>query len=416
MYSRRTGPDAGMTAHSTLDSESFQNLLARAFVVQEGLTDAQSRSAIVELLHLMVAGELDVDGAMHLIANRARNVANATGVAIGLVKGDQLVYHAGSGSAATYIGRHVRATLRVSANIEARQEILRVENAQTDAGIGAAICRQFGTKSILILPIYHARALAGVLEVFFSEAHAFQDREVYTYQLMARVVEKAICVVQHEQNKSWAAVPLTMSQALEQITPQMQRRPSDSRSLANKHAVFQTCEAVVAEAGKLPSKREGPAGAATMITYRPKRVPSRMRLWKVVDRAAVVTVLVTASWIAYSYRFPASPLGASERRRSNAIKQQVPFVPQKLVSANKDASKPQTASNPMEQMRARRTPQRVRIGDDEVNDISEDVTVRYFSPKPTPRQVRVGDYQIDYVSEDVTVRRFIPKVAVASPK
>jgi hypothetical protein len=72
----------------------------------------------------------------------------------------------------------------------------------------------------------------------------------------------------------------------------------------------------------------------------------------------------------------------------------------------------------MEEMResARRTPQRARIGDDEVNDISEDVTVRYFSPKPTPRQVRVGDYQIDYVSEDVTVRRFIPKVAVASPK
>ena len=65
--------------------------------------DSQSLSAIVEVQRLIAKGELDVDGAMHLIVDCARNVANATGVAIGLLKGDQLVYRAGSGSAATYI-------------------------------------------------------------------------------------------------------------------------------------------------------------------------------------------------------------------------------------------------------------------------------------------------------------------------
>ena len=366
-----------MSAHFTLDPESFQNLLASAFVVQESLMDTQSLSAIVEVRHLIVAGKLDVDGAMHLIADRARNVANATGVAVGLLKGDQLVYRAGSGSAATYIGRHVIATLSVSAETEASREILRVENAQTDARIEAAICRQFGAKSLLILPIYHDRAVAGVLEVLFSEAHAFQDREVRTYQLMARVVGEAMSHAgQLEQKKALAAELSTMPQAIPQITPQMRKFLNGSGSPANKHAIFQACGAV----------RASPAGAATMITHRAKPVPLHKRLWKVAG-AAVVTVLVIASWIAYSYRRPASPLGASARQRSNAID--------------------------MEEARkaARSTPQRVRVGDNELDYVTEDVTVRYFTPKPTRQQVRVRDSQVDYISEDVTVHYFTPKPA-----
>ena len=81
----------------------------------------------------------------------------------------------------SYIGRQVTASLTVSADTTQRARILRVENAQTDTRIEAAICRQFGAHSLLILAIYQARALAGVLEVLFSEAHTFQDREVRTY-------------------------------------------------------------------------------------------------------------------------------------------------------------------------------------------------------------------------------------------
>ena len=92
-----------MSTHSSLDRESFQQLLASAFAVQESQMDSQSLSLIVEAQQLITRGDLDVDGAMHRIVDSARNVANATGVAIGLLKGDRLVYRAGSGSAATYI-------------------------------------------------------------------------------------------------------------------------------------------------------------------------------------------------------------------------------------------------------------------------------------------------------------------------
>ncbi|HET7441080.1 MAG TPA: GAF domain-containing protein, partial [Terriglobales bacterium] len=179
-----------MSARSTLDPESFQKILASAFAVQECLADTQALSAIVQVRRLMMRGELDVNGAMQVIADRARKVADATGVAIAVLKRDQLVYQAGSGSATASIGRQVTATLSVSA--KTKSEILRVENAETDKRIGAAICRQRGAKSLLILPIYQDRGMAGVLEVLFSEAHAFQECEVLTYQLMVRAVEDAI--------------------------------------------------------------------------------------------------------------------------------------------------------------------------------------------------------------------------------
>ena len=137
-----------MSTHSSLDPECFQKLLADAFVVQESGIESRSLSAVVELQGRVATGELDVDRAMHMVADRARNVADATGIAIALLKGEQLVYRAGSGSSAACVGRHVTAILSVSKNTQSRDEILRVENAQADGRIEAAICRQFGARSL----------------------------------------------------------------------------------------------------------------------------------------------------------------------------------------------------------------------------------------------------------------------------
>ncbi len=108
-----------MNTHFTLDRESFQNLLARASLAQEYLDSQkathpgvdlppkpaigeqpkeaspvdyiQSLSAIGAVQRSIATDEVDVDGAMAMIADHARNVANASGAAIGLLEGDNLV-------------------------------------------------------------------------------------------------------------------------------------------------------------------------------------------------------------------------------------------------------------------------------------------------------------------------------------
>src|SRR5207244_5672329 len=99
----------------------------------------QSLSTTVAVQRLIATDDVDVDGAMALIADQARNVANADGVAIGLLEGDNLVYRAGSGGAAAYRGLYVKAALSVA---HASGEILRADNAQTAARDTGPVGRQ----------------------------------------------------------------------------------------------------------------------------------------------------------------------------------------------------------------------------------------------------------------------------------
>jgi len=369
-----------MNTHFTLDRESLQNLLARASLAQEYLDSQkatcpavdrlpkpaigeqpkeaspvdyiQSLSAIVAVQRAIATDEVDVDGAMALIADQARNVANANGVAIGLIESDNLVYRAGSGAAATYIGRHVKATLTVPC---ASGEILRVENTQTDARIEAAICRQFGAKALLIVAICRGRAVAGAMEIFFGDAHAFQDREVRTYQLMAGLVAEAIS----------HAAQLELQQALP---------AEDGKEHVHSAEAQRASEA---ERGELSVFRRS-TGVAAMIAQAAKRLLLHQCRWK---PAAVVIVLVMAGWVAYTHRGPISPVSISELPRSNAIEQQVSFAPEK--PAANSTSKPQTApvATQKKKKTAGTTSQRPRVWRD-VDYIAEDVTVRYVTLKP----------------------------------
>jgi hypothetical protein len=388
--------------YSSLDRGSFQRLLANAFEVQESQLDSQSLSAINEIQRLIGKGALDVDGAIRSIADCARNVANATGVAIGLLKGDQLVYRAGSGGATTYIGRRVMATLTVPADTLASREILRVENTQTDPRIEAAICRQFGAKSLIIFLICHNHTAAGVLEVFFSEAHAFQNREVRTYLLMVGLIEDAMShAAQLEERKSLTAEVSNTQHAIEQTERECLNEGSMLHP-ANTHAIDQNSGAGVVVKELAVSRQ--PALLIT-IMQRAKEIMLHKRRWNVAA-AVVAIVLVLTCWIAYSGRHPASPLGSSALPSSTAIEPQVPFQPTKTMPA-KTTFKVQPAPASLKGPKpAQATLQVKRASRNDVRYFGDDVTVRYFTPKFAPHRMRVRKSQVVYIGDDVTVHHF----------
>jgi hypothetical protein len=405
-----------MSTDSSPDRESFQHFLANAFAVQESEMDSESLSAILEVHRLVTRGELGVDGAMHLIVDSARDVANAAGVAIGLLEGDQLIYQAGSGCSSTYIGSRVTASLTASANARTRREILCVENAQTDTRIEAAICRQFGAKSLLILPIYHDRALVGVFEVLFSEAHSFQDREVRTYRLMAGLIEAAMIQASRvEQKENLAVEPPTIPYATDQNAPQREVFLNDDGSTPDpkdKHAIYQRWGAALAAGRKAPVLRRR-AVLAMMMVQRAKEVASHKFRWNVA-LAAVATVFGLTFWIADSDRGPASPLRSSDPPRSTE-RQQVPFEAMKPtpVEAASGTSKGRAAPSPVKEERPASTRvRRVRAGQNEVDYIGDDVTVRHFTYRPAAQHKRAVENRVAYIGDDVTVRYFTPRPAV----
>jgi GAF domain len=422
-----------MFIYSSLDRNALQKLLANAFAVQQSQMDKQWLSAIVEVQGLIGRRELDVDGTMQLIVDRAQTVANATGVAIALFKGHQLVYRAGSGSAADYVGRQVMATLSVPADTTGGREILRVEDVETDTRIQAEICRQFGAKSLLILLIYHEQSVAGVLEVFFSEAHAFQDCEVRAYRLMAGLIGEAMSQATHlEREKTGTAPrPAVPNLAVSNLAvsnpavPNIVQQSPPQRTVvlnhtgstpdADRRAIQQPCQATAAVDGKLSVLKQS-AVLATALIQQAKRASWGGRRWNVAA-AAVAAVLVLTSWFVYNNRRPASSFRPSAVQAPTVVEPQAPALRVKQVSANGTPTLQPAPVLVKPAGTGRASLRRVRVGENEVDYIGDDVTIRYFTPKPKPttRRVRVGASEVAYIGDDVTVRYFKPQAAAVPP-
>jgi|HubBroStandDraft_6_1064221.scaffolds.fasta_scaffold21603_3 putative methionine-R-sulfoxide reductase with GAF domain len=404
-----------MNSQSTLDRETFQRLLASAFAVQESQIDRESLSAILAVQRSVASGKLDLGGAMHSVVESARTVANASGVAIGLLRGHQLTYQAGSGTSAACVGQHVTASLTVSATPKSGREILRVENAQADNRIEADICRQFGASALLILPIYHERAVAGVLDIRFGEPHSFQDREVRTYQLMAEQIEAAISQsAQLEQKNQLAAdlpIPLEVPLLPEALDDQLPDAPRFWMGESSVPSLFERCAeryaSALATVRKLPAFKQSATFAITILQrakkHAPKRAtgltgPSRLRN-AALGSAAVA--LAIAGWIVYTGHRPASSLESSTLPKSTAVD------PSENLAKHpaRAGDRPELVAGKGVR-RARIVRKRVRIGDSDVEYFGDDVTVRWFTARTAKQRTRVAKSRVTHIGDDVTVRYF----------
>jgi hypothetical protein len=158
-----------------------------------------------------------------------------------------------------------------------------------------------------------------------------------------------------------------------------------------------------------------PAVLATTLMQQAKRGAWGGRRWNVAA-AAVAAVLVLTSWFVYNHRRPASSFRPSAVQAPIAVEPQANVLRLKPVSAN-GTSTLQPAPVLVKPAGTGRTSlRRVRVGENEVDYIGDDVTIRYFTPKPKPttRRVRVGSSEVAYIGDDVTVRYFKPK-ATAVP-
>jgi hypothetical protein len=395
--------------------EFFEPPSANALAAQASGMNAQSLAAIAELRRSIAAGHLDVEGTAHLVTEWARGVANASGVAIGRLKGSELVYVAGSGSAASYVGRRVMATFSTSVPNRARAEILRVENTAADDRIESAICRQFGAKSLLILPIYYGPAVAGVLQVLFNEAHAFRDQEVRTYRLLAGLVGEAMSqAVQVDSKKGEAEKPPLAPLAFEKMPPTIRTLLDRDGSVQEiKEAASCSPRGVfTTEVGEIPSVE------SSLPMFLSLQGTKYRRVYKGAGLAAA-GLLVAVTWLLHTGRSSTkSSPDASVPQKSIAEDQHPSMAPAHQPSPTQ-ASPTRATTRPAHayvadqtqiQRFERATLHPASEQQSRVKHFGDDVTVRYFVPKSAV--LRTGaDREVRRLSEDVTVRYYRPRNA-----
>ena len=390
----------------TCDPEPLQRLFASAFAAQESGINSERRAVIAEIQRLIGDGALSLDGAIQLIAEEARSVADASGTAIGLLKKDRLVYAAGTGSGVTYVGRRVMATLSGSAPQGAMAEILRVENADADARIQSEICRQFGAKSLLILPIYFERELSGVLQIFFSQAHQFADQELRAYRTFAGLVGEAMSLSSHPEPKAAPATRLSGGNRLIEHEPapvgELLSRKASMAGI-NEQPVDMPRRTSVAEiVGTQTIRQTGEPFATWMRTI---GLPIFRHACDVGIAAAILMAMV--SFLLYGdHSSRMSRLAGSASGVPSSVERQITSAstqPVGHVSANDSVGRDaMRRSRPASSKWPSRSASKVAY-------FGDDVTIRYFAPRSAVMQAGAGETEVRRVFDDVSVRHFKPR-------
>ena len=138
------------------------------------------------------AGELDLEPAISAITERAQHLTRATGAAIALRTGDDIVCRARSGRTAPDLGIHLQTDAGISAEAVRSGEIMLCHDAECNPRVDLASCRRLGVRSILVSPLRHFRRTLGIFEVLSSSPGAFDERDVATMQLLSSMMVAAI--------------------------------------------------------------------------------------------------------------------------------------------------------------------------------------------------------------------------------
>ena len=245
-----------------LDEATFHQLLAAAYVLQqqaesgishEVQTDySQTFTYIAETQNQIQTRQLDLPAATMLIAEQVEKITRASGIAIGFVEQDQLVYWAGTGTAASEMGSRLPLASCLSAYCLQSGQILQCPDTRKDPRLRHDLCQLRGVQSLIAVPVYREGKIAGVLELRFAQPDSFREHEVRSSQLMAGLVSDAMArAAELEWKQSLATERASMLEALERIKPQLERlkEPSlttidetvPSRKMETKPAAAELC-------------------------------------------------------------------------------------------------------------------------------------------------------------------------------
>jgi len=141
---------------------------------------------------LMNAGEIDLEPGISIIAEKAQALTGATGAAIALRRGHEIICRARTGRTAPDIGVRLQTDSGLSAECVRTGEVLLCDDAESNPRVDWATCRRMGVRSILVAPLRHFRRTLGVFEVLSSTPHAFDNNDVATMQFLSGMMVAAI--------------------------------------------------------------------------------------------------------------------------------------------------------------------------------------------------------------------------------
>jgi putative methionine-R-sulfoxide reductase with GAF domain len=153
-----------------------------------------------------VLEETELDSALQLLVERAQYITGATGTALALTRGEEMVCRASAGSSAPAVGARLQVRSGLTGESISRRQLLRCDNAESDPRVNLEACRALGIASIVVLPLLRRNGeIRGLFELFSDHAYAFEERDLVALERMAELTLTALDLA--EQRRKSAPEP-----------------------------------------------------------------------------------------------------------------------------------------------------------------------------------------------------------------
>src|SRR5712691_1846598 len=157
----------------------------------------------------------ELDATLQLLVERTQYITGATGAAVALKDTDGMLCRASAGASSPELGAHLQVNSGLSGESVRTGQILRCDDAETDARVNRESCRELGIASVVVMPLLREGDVEGVFELFSDKPYAFGARDIANLERMGEMVQTAIDHAQaahtpHKQaeaDKTVASIP-----------------------------------------------------------------------------------------------------------------------------------------------------------------------------------------------------------------
>ena len=149
--------------------------------------------AIAEMQRQIQEHGLDLEAAVDLVVGSARKITRACGIAVGFLPQEESMRHPPqTGVAASKKGMHFHPNLFRS-TLSAGEAVMLPE--ATKHPVLGAWCKRKGIGSMILVPIFRNREVAGAMEFLFPEKRFFSSGDVMDLGLIAGVISGSLAGV-----------------------------------------------------------------------------------------------------------------------------------------------------------------------------------------------------------------------------
>lgn len=190
MANKEASP-AGLNGHPSQAHETWY-----------ALTPEVSRlEALASLQREVATSGVPLPDLMRSVASRAQELTSASGAAIALPDGEDLLCASATGSACGHLGEHVPQLGTILGKALRSEEPVLCEAASSAGEIDRTIFERMGVGSLVAVPLVSSTTNLGVLVVFSPAPQAFTGQHVHTLRLVAGILAARLELAAELQSK-----------------------------------------------------------------------------------------------------------------------------------------------------------------------------------------------------------------------